>query len=267
MKSIRKIGGTIAFKIAVLFLLLGSLSIIFSVYSKSQVLAFIGLGLTFWGALFLLIRPVKYVEGTLLDSAAASEYSTIDRIITSFKYNGKGYYIPSYPKDVHLPDHLKGLKDMVVFLTAENDVVMPSIEEMAEGKFLLTKSKGVLVTPPGLGLLTQIEKQLRQDFTKMELGEVCEVLPRFFTQDFNLAKAIEMTLLENEVSLKIFDSLYQSLYRAEKSLSSVSLLGCPIVSAVACALAQTSGKIVTIQKQTLSPDGLTIEFRYRFVQG
>jgi hypothetical protein len=267
LSSIRKTGGTIAFKIAVLFLLFGSLSIVFSVYSKSQVLAFVGLGLTFWGALFLLVRPLKYVEGALLDSVAASEYSTIDRIITSFEYKGKGYYVPPYPKDVHLPQYLKGLKDMVVFLSAETDFATPSIEEMAEGKFLLTKSKGVLVAPPGLGLLAQVEKQLRQDFTKMKLEEVCEVLPRFLTQDFNLAKSMEMTLSENEVNLTIIDSLYQSLYQAENNWSSVALIGCPIVSVVACALAKSSGKFVTIHKQLVSPDGMTIIVGYRFVQG
>jgi hypothetical protein len=267
LRSIRKIGGTLAFKIAVLFLLLGSLSLVFSLYSESQVLAFVGLGLAFWGALFLLVRPLKYVEGALLDSVAASEYSTIDRIITSFKYKGKAYYVPPYPKEVYLPQHLKGLKDMIIFLAAESNFANPSIEEMAQGKFLLGKEKGALVTPPGLGLLAQVERQLRQDFTKMKLDEVCEVLPRFLTQDFNLARAIEMSPMENDVDLKITDSLYQDLYRDETIQNSVSLIGCPIVSAVACALAKSSGKFVTIDKQLVSPDGLTLIVGYRFVQG
>jgi hypothetical protein len=267
LRSIRKVGGTIAFKIAVLFLLLGSLSLAFSVYSKSQVLAFVGLGLAFWGVLFLLVRPLKYVEGVLLESAAASEYSTINRIITSFKYKGKAYYVPPYPKEVYLPQHLKGLKDMVIFLAAESNFANPSIEEMAEGKFLLTKEKGALVTPPGLGLLAQMERQMRQDFTKMKLDEVCEVLPRFLTQDLNLARAIELTPTENEVRLKITDSVYHGLYLDENTQNSVNLVGCPITSAVACALAKSSGSFVTIHKQLVAPDGLTLIVSYRFVQG
>jgi hypothetical protein len=267
LRSIRKTSGTIAFKIAVLFLLFGFLSIGFSIFSESQILAFVGLGLAFWGALFLLVRPVKYVEGTLLESSAASEYSTIDRILSSLKYKGKAYYIPPYPTEVYLPQHLRGLKEMVVFLSAETDFATPSIEEMAEGKFLLTKTKGILVTPPGLGVLNQVERQLRQDFTRMKLDEVCEVLPRFLIQDLNLAKSVEMKLDGDEVKLKIADSLYLDLYRNENIQSSVHLIGAPIASAVACALAKSSGKFVTIDKQQIAPDSSTLLVKYRFVQG
>jgi len=225
------------------------------------------MGLTFWGALFLLIRPMRYVEGSLLDSTTTSLYSTIDRIIKNFGYKGDGYYIPPYPKDVYLPDHLKGLKDTVVFVSAENDSNMPSIEELAEGKFLIENPKGVLVIPPGSGLLSQIEKELKIDFAKTQLNELCEIMPRFILENFSLAKEMEMELGEGQVYLKTFDSLYKNLYSAENNLKSISLLGCPIVSAVACAIAKASGKTVTIQKQKVSPDGLAIEVWYRIAQG
>jgi hypothetical protein len=210
---------------------------------------------------------VRYVEGSLLNSTAVASYSTIDRITKDFKYTGKGYYIPPYPKDVYLPDHLKGLKDTVVFISAENDAVMPSIEEMAEGKFLVEKPKGILVAPPGLGLLTQIEKKLTIDSAKTGLSELCEVLPRVILENFGLAKDIAMTLEENQVNLKIIDSIYKNLYSAENNLKSISVLGCPIASAVACVLAKVSGKAVAIQKHKVSPDGLTIEVWYRIGQG
>lgn len=267
LKSKRRTRTPVSSIIGAVFLVSGVLSLIRSVYSESQILAFIGLGLTFWGVLFFLLRPVRYVESSLLDSTVLASYSTVDRIIKDLKYTGKGYYIPPYPKDVYLPEHLKGLKDAVVFVSSESDAVMPSVEEMAEGKFLVEKPKGILVAPPGLGLLTQIEKQLNVDYTKIELSELCEVLPRFILETFSLAKDITMTLEENQVNLKIFGSIYKNLYNAENNLKSISFLGCPIVSAVACVLAKASGKAVTIQKLTLSPDGLTIEVWYRIVQG
>ena len=267
MKSKRSTFNAASSKIGVIFLISGILSLVFSINSESQIIAFIGLGLTFWGALFILITPRKYVEGSLLDSAAISSYLTIDRIIKDLKYKGKGYYTPPYPKDVYLPEHLKGLKDMVVFVSAENEADMPSIQELAESKFLLQKPQGVLVTPPGLGLLTQIEKKVNVDFTKISLDELCEVMPRFILDDFSLAKEMEMTIEENQVNLKLSDSIYKNLYSGENNLKSIMLLGCPIVSAVACALAIASGKTVTIQKQNVLPDGSTIQVLYRIVQG
>jgi len=252
-------------KLGAAFLFSGVSLFILSVYYESQILALIGLGLTFWGALFILITPHRYVEGTLLDSAVISSYLTIDRIIKDLKYTGKGYYTPPYPKDVYLPEHLKGLKDMVVYVSAENEENMPSVTALAESKFLVQNPNGVLVAPPGLGLLTQIEKKANVDFTKTPLNELCELLPRSILDNVSLAKEMEMAIEENQVKLKISDSIYKNLYSSENNLKSISILGCPIVSLVACAIAKAAGKPVTIQKQNISPDGSTIRVLYRIV--
>jgi hypothetical protein len=254
-------------KIGLIFIVPGALSLVFSILKNSQVLAFIGLGLTFWGALFFFVRPIKYVKSTLLDSTAISSYSTIDRIIKDLKYKGKSYYIPPYPKEVYLPEHLKGLKNMIVFISADSGPGMPSIEEMAKSGFLLENPKGICVAPPGLGLLTQFEKELRTDITKLDLKELCETLPPIILENFQLAKEIEMKTEKNQVHLKIFDSIYTNLYGREQNLKSVHFLGCPLISAITCAIAKTTGKIVTIHQDNVSPDGQTIEAWLRFVEG
>jgi hypothetical protein len=267
LTSKRKIGETIPFRIAIFFLISGVISLFFSVYDESQILAFIGLGLAFWGVLFLLLRPVKYVKASLLASVATSEYLTINKMIKNFQSEANAYYIPPYSKEGHFPEHLKGLKEPAVFISAENETKKPSIEKSAESNFLLTMQKGVLVVPPGLGLLAEIEKQMRRDFADIRLDDLCEVIPRFIVEEFNLAKAMDITFSENEVNLKMFDFLYGNLYSTQTDNRSVSLLGCPIISAVACALAKSSGKFVTIQKQLLSLDGLTIIVEYNLGQG
>ena len=267
LKQKRRVKTDSSSKISVLFLISGILSFVFSVYSASQMLALIGLGLTFWGALFLLLKPRKFVESSLLYSASVSEYLTIDRIIDEFNYKGRGYYIPPYPKDVYLPEYLKGLKASVVFISGKNNSEMPSIEEIAKGNFMSKSQKGVLVVPPGSGILTQIEEKMNMDFTKMSLDELCEVLPTILLQDFNLAKEIEMKPDGDNIHLKMLDSLYKNLYSARNALKSVSLIGCPITSAVACALAKNSGRNVTIQKQQVSPDGSAVQVWYRMEQG
>jgi len=265
--ELRKVKRVPSGKIGVVLMVPGVLSLVFSIFYNSQVLAFMGLGLTFWGALFLFVRPVGYVKSDLLDSAAISSYSTIDRIIKDLKYKGKSYYVPPYPKEVYLPEYLKRLKDMIVFISADSGSGMPSIEEMAKGTFLLENPKGICVAPPGLGLLSQFEKELRADITKIELNELCESLPQLILENFQLAKEIEMKPKENQVHLKIFDSIYKNLYSEKEDLKSVHFLGCPLVSAIACSIAKTTGKIVTIYKDRVSPDGQTIEVLYRFLEG
>jgi len=264
LRNVRRVP---AGKIGMAFMVPGALSLIFSVLNNSQVLAFIGLGLTFWGALFFFARPLRYVESRLLDSAATSSYSTIDRIVRDLKYKGKSFHIPPYPKEVYLPEYLKGLKDMIVFISAESDSGMPSIEEMAQSRFLLENPRGICVAPPGLGLLTQFEKELRKDITKLQLNDLCESLPQLILENFQLAKEIEMKTEKNQVYLKILDSIYKNLYSIEENLKSVHFLGCPLVSAIACAVAKTTGKIVTIDRDMISPDGQTIEVWCRFIEG
>ncbi len=267
MKLKRQVESSGPSKLAVLFLIAGILSLVFSLYARHQILALIGLGLTFWGALFVFLRPLKLVDSSLLHNAAVSEYLTTDRILNEFRYAGKGYYIPPYPSDVYLPDYLKGLKTSVVFISAKNEGEMPSVEEIATGKFIANGQKGVLVSPPGLGILTQIEENMQVDFTKIKLYELCEVLPTFILQDLTLAKGMGMELDRDQVNLKLFDSVYKDLYSAQNNLKSVNILGCPIASAVACAIAKASGRTVTIEKHQVSPDGSAIEVWYRIIQG
>lgn len=253
-------------KIGMVFMVIGVLSLAFSVISNSQVLAFIGLGLTFWGALFFLVRPLTYVKGSLLEATAVSSYVTVDRITRDLKYKGKGLYIPPYPKEVYLPEHLKGLKEMIVYISAENTDTMPSIEEIAGSKFVIENPEGITITPPGLGLLNQFEKESRIDPTKTDLENLCETLPLLILENFQLAKEIEMKAENGQVYLKVSDSIYKNLYR-EESLKSVHSLGCPLVSAIACAIAKTTGKIVTINSLKVSPEAETIEVLYSFIKG
>jgi hypothetical protein len=239
---------------------------IFSVVENSQILAFIGLGLTFWGALFFFVRPLGYVQSSLLDWSAISSYSTIDRIIKGLKYKGKCYYIPPSPKGVSFSKDPSGPKDIIAFISADRETHMPSIIEIAKNKFLLEDPKGICVAPPGLGFLTHFEKRLKKGTTKIQPNELFEVLRQLIIEDFQLAKEIEMKTEEDHVRIKIFDSVYKNLYSERENLKSVRLLGCPLTSAVACIMAETTGKITTIDKDVISTDGQTIEVWYRTVE-
>lgn len=258
----------ISARLRIIFLIVGAVSMAASIYFESQILALIGLGMIFWGALLMFLSPVRQVEASLLYSTSIASYATVDRIMADFDFKGKGYHIPSYPKDVYLPEHLRGLKDVLVYVSAQKTDEMPSVEELAESKFLLKDSRGVLIAPPGLGLLEEMERKLSVDLTKISLAELAEILPHFLLENFNIAKDITLTMKGNTVNLRIIDSIYRNLYDTSSMHSkSVGLLGCPLASAVACALAKTSGKPVIIQRYRISVDGVIIEIQFEFVEG
>jgi len=254
-------------KIGFTLLIIGALALVASFVATSTILAFIGLSLTFWGALFLFAKPIKFVRSTLLDSTALSSYTTIDRIIEDMNYKGKPIYIPPYPKEAYLPEYLKGLKEMVVFISAEDITTMPTIEEMAKKQFLVENPKGICVTPPGSGLVSLFEKELRADFTKIDLEGLYNSLPTAIMNNLELASNFEIDTEKKLVHVKITDSVYKDLYSKEHKLKSVHSVGCPLTSAVACALAKTTGKLVTIAKSNVSPDLKTIEVWYQTLEG
>jgi hypothetical protein len=270
-------------RIGVVFIVLGALSLITSIINikellsqtplapiapsitgNTQVLAFIGLGLILWGGLFLLARPVSYVRSSLLEATAISTYATIDRIRKDLKFNSKSYYIPPYPKEVYIPEHLKGLKEMIAFISANGGTELPSIEQIAESRFMIEKPKGMIVTPPGHGLMEQFEKELRQSFTTIDIEDLYEILPKIIAEDLQLAKEVTMETEENLVHLKIVGSIYKALcYEAD--IQSVRFLGSPLVSAIACAIAKTTGKPVTIQETEINPVTETMDVTYRII--
>jgi len=262
LKSKRTPSGKIGF----ILLTIGALTLIGSVVYTSTVLAFIGLGLTFWGALFLFARPFKFVKSIVLGSSAISSYTTIDRIIQDLGYKGKPIYIPPYPKEAYLPEYLKGLKEMIVYIPAEDVIAIPTIEEMAKKQFLLQNPKGICIAPPGYGLINLFEKELKTEFTQVDIERLCNSLPTIIVNNLELAKEFEINQENNLFHAKIVGSVYKDLYSSEQGFKSIHSIGCPLTSAIACALSKTTGKLVTIAKDAVSPDLQTIEIWYQTLE-
>ncbi|MEM2938694.1 MAG: hypothetical protein QXU95_00235 [Candidatus Bathyarchaeia archaeon] len=237
------------------------LALIFSILKDSSTLAFIGLGLTFWGTLFFFIKAERHVHESLLDSTATSIYTTADRIIRDLKIGSNGYYIPPYPKDVYIPEHLKGLKEATVFISTDSEST-PPIEEIAQRKFLLESPRGICISPPGLGILDQIEKEMGKDLSGMQLSDLSEILPPIITENLQLAKEMEIKTEDNQVHVSMINPAYRSLYTSE-DLKSVRFLGCPLASAIACVIAKSTGKIVSIQKIDVSQEDQAVKVLYR----
>ena len=156
---------------------------------------------------------------------------------------------------------------MVVFISAKDTTNIPPIEEMAKKQFLVKNPKGICITPPGSGLVSLFEKELRTDFTKIDLDGLYNSLPTVIMNNLELASNFEIEAEKELIHVKITDSIYKDLYSKEQKLKSVHSIGCPLTSAVACALAITTGKLVTITKSNISTDLKTVEVWYQTVAG
>jgi hypothetical protein len=254
-------------RIGIIFLAIGAFMLCVSFVASSTVLAFIGLGLTFWGGLFLFIRPVKFVRGIIIDSSLAGSYATIDRMLRDPDYKGKPIYIPPYLEEASVPKDLRGLKEITVFIPAEDIRTVPAVEERASKQFLVKNPKGICITPPGYGLTTLFEKEIKIEFTEIDLEQLCGTLPTIVVNNLELAREFEINREKDIIHIKIIDSVYKNLYSSEQDFKSIHSIGCPLTSAIACALAETTARAVIIVGDSVSSDSKTIEVWFQILEG
>jgi len=251
----RKRSGTVAY----IVLLSGTVGLITSIVFSSSILALIGLGLTFWGALLLFIKPTKYVKASLLDSATLSLLKTIDQIIANLNNKGKAIYLP--------PKHLKALKGGTVFIPSEKDLIIPPAEEIAEEKVFLKNPQGIFITAPGLDLVNLFENELGKDFTKVDLNYLQNNLPKLFIEDLEIAENLEMSIKSDRMRVIIREPINKDFCKEARKLSNICCsIGCPLCSSIAIAMSRTTGKPVIIEKEELSTDDKTIEIYYRIIE-
>lgn len=242
-----------------LLLVCGLAALLNSMVFSSTVLAFIGLGLTFWGALLLFIRPVGYVKSSLLYYTVLPTLKTINQIVKESDPKGKAIYLP--------PRRLGAIRRGKVFIPSEKEILIPRPEQVAEEKVFLKNPKGICLTPPGVALANLFEETLRTSFTKFDLDHLQNNLQKLFIEDLEIAENIEMDAKNAQIYVKITGTVYKDLCQQAQKLRYIcSSLGCPLCSSVAVALTRVTGKPVTIEKTQPSQDGKTIEACYRLIE-
>jgi hypothetical protein len=234
----------------------GGLSLVSAVVFTSTVLAFIGLGLTFWGALLLFIRPRHYVRSDLMDSTALSSLTTIDRMITSLGYTQRGVYIP-----------VGNAEKAVVFIPAQPLKKVPNLDLVGKQTFL-KDPEGIAMVPPGLALANLFERELKVKFSDWSLEKMVEQLPRLLIEDLEMVQDCTIKIDGDKVNFTFVESVYSEFCNKLRSTTKVcSSLGCPMCSAMACVLAEVTHRPVEFDKDKYTTDGGTVESSYHLLPG
>jgi hypothetical protein len=243
---------------------LGAAALLSSVFYTSTILAIIGLGLAFWGALLLYIRNPEYIQKDLLDASIQPSLETINQIMQELAYEGKAIYLP--PKYFENPETTK------IYITEQKDSNLPTQEEIQknEKQLLIEDSKGnpqgLLLTPPGAELSKLFEKTLETNFTKVDLQYLQQNMPKLIIEDLEIAQNFEIEAINNKVHVKLENSPYTSLLKDTKNPSNLCILGCLISSAIACTLTKATSKPIIIENQHTSKDDKDIEIEYQILE-
>jgi uncharacterized protein YuzE len=235
----------------------GVVALALSINYTSSILAFIGLGLVFWGALLYYVRPEKYIRKTLLDSTILPSFANLNQMITELGYEGKAVYLP--------PRYLKDFNSSRVYISMQKDKKLPPPEKIqSEDKVFLKNPEGMVITPLGMELARLFEKTLDTDFTKVDLRYLEQNIPKLLIENLEIAQNVLIKTENNRVCIEIEGSTYQSVCNEAKRFSNIcGNLGCPLSSAIACAIAKATGNPTTIESEEQSLDGKTTRIQYR----
>lgn len=246
-------------RVGYLFIYVGVISLVSSILFNSSILAFIGLGLTLWGGLFLFAKPTKYVKLSVLESVTLSSLGTIDRVLRELNYKGQPVHLP--------PRHLEELHEGIVFVPTEQGIHLPISEAFVEGKLFLSP-EGICLTPPGQALMDLYEKRLGTDFSRTNLNYLKNKLPDLLVEDLEILDDLEINeVADGLVVAKMKGEVHMSLCNQNASHSQIcSRLGCPLCSSLACALARATDKAVIIERNDVNAKEKTTETWYRFIE-
>jgi hypothetical protein len=231
-----------------------------SILYESNILAFIGLGLTFWGILLLYARPAHYVRGQILESEIRTHYLSLRRLLDHLGYEGQPVYLP--------PRRLEEMKGGSIFIGAERGKEMDDapISDLSEMELFTLRPRGVQVVPPGLSLANLLEEEMGRNFSGMDLGYIFQNLPAVIIEGFELADGVEIEEDGDGVRVKIMNSIFEFLYR-EGMDDRLEGIGCPLVSSIALALTRSTGKPVTVSETKLDSESGTINVLYKMTGG
>ena len=241
-----------------ILLIFGVLGIASSIFYQSTILAFVGLTLIFWGCLFTLVLPAKYVKSEVMDHMSSSSLSAIDQIIKDLNLKGKPIYIP-VPRGLYLP-YIRGMKNEFAYIP-EKDIEIEAALEQA----FTRDPKGLRLTPPGLALADLLEEKSRLKFYDLETDSLIELLPTLITRELELAENFEISLKEGKAHTTMKNAACQDLCESASRMQNICpYIGCPITSSIACILTRVTNRPVILESCLLRNN--TIEAHYQILQ-
>jgi hypothetical protein len=232
----------------------GVLALALSIQFDSTILALVGLGLTFWGIIFFYISSDEYVKSVLLDATTLPSLITLNKVMDELDFKGRAVYLP--------PKYLTDPNENKVYISKQKNLGIPLPDQIQthETQLFTKGTPGLLLTPPGDELTKLFENTLNTNFTGTDLKTLQQNLPKLIIEDLELAQSFDMHIEHNTVSVKMENSIYEALCKATANLNT-SFLGCPLSSALACALAKTTGDPIIIENHQVQDNHIELEYR------
>jgi hypothetical protein len=244
--------------IAWLLLPAGTAVLLLALTYESAISAFVGLGFILWSMVLLYAGSKRYVEESMLTTLIFPPLADLDKLLEALDCKGKAFFLP--------PEFLSDFESCRAYISVQKNSNPPKPENIRgnENGILLKEPPGVILEPPGADLTMLLESRLGTRLTRVDLRFLQGQLPKVFVENLQLAKSLEIAVEKGMVQVTIDDFTLKDMYEKIRSLTHVyNQVGSPVASAIGCALAKSSGKLVSIENEVMSRGGrsLTIEYR------
>ncbi len=238
---------------------LGSLFIAMGIYliifQKENFYLKIGFGGIFIGLFAIIVIREKTIPKKLNDAQLLSSLELLQSLTNNLDLKGNGLYLPSGG----------GLSKERVFipLQEEEKYNLPAVDD--DTVFVTGtsgSSLGVILVPPGLGLLETYEKEMGMEIGNIDIDELEQNL-QIMIYGLNLIKDLSIKMEDNKfIKVKIKHSAYQDICQKIKDTGKICRQTCcPICSSVLCAITRSIGKKVRIQKVDVKDNEITFRLR------
>lgn len=197
------------------------------------------------------LSPARYLRAEVSDGTALSNTLNVDKILSELMIEEQGIYVPA---------SLAG--STKIFLPAAGDGTT-QVPMASASVFIAPKSgtKGILLDPPGYGLLLQA-RQIGADFTQDGLeNEIKDILEN----GMELARTATVTKDDDRVRVSMQGLANAGLCTTVRNDYPWLCLrtGCPLCSFIACAIAEGTSRMVRIN--AIDVEGNTVQATFELI--
>lgn len=233
-------------RLALLVTSIGAGCLTMAYLTDSEILTFIGLGLTLWGLLLFYISPPRSVPRKVFDILSFSMLRCIDAIVDElhrgesvvhFYHANKNGLAQGYIYFVHR------------FYGAVQNNVQYNNQEISQNDF-----NGTFILSPSQGLLDLLEKELNVNLATIDFPFLKRILPDILVEELKLVDYFLIEANEDTFVIRFSGEPSAHLCRLINEKSKIGYrIGCPVCGVIALALSKSTGRPIRI-KQTFSED-------------
>ncbi|OPY26716.1 MAG: hypothetical protein A4E28_02342 [Methanocella sp. PtaU1.Bin125] len=219
--------------------------------STSLLILLAGITVIVLAVLLYFLSPARFLRAEVADAVALSGVRNLDRTLSSLLIEQKGIYIPA-----------EKVGATRLFLPASGGSQVNIVLPRAPGGIFVTPeggAKGVLVEPPGYGLLA-----LARDNGATFTGEGLEnEIKDALENGMELAGRVAVKREGDTVMVSMSDLADAGMCAAVRKESPriCTQTGCPVCSFVACMIAEGTGRTVRIESVNVKGKAVDATFR------